>query len=177
MLIADAANGIYSYMPDASWGGGLIANDGEDELRAIYYTNMRVAGQGGVVLGLSNVTVRQSSYMTLTADYNCHLEVYACCRNIDVVNDPATWNNWSTGNGWGSPGGLGGGDCTLIASLTMVANQQRTITGSTLAAVLNSMIQGNPQLFIIRRVDVDWQTISIGGLGLTVDFDLDTPPN
>jgi hypothetical protein len=177
MLPVDSAGGIYSYMPDAGWAGGLIANDGEDELRAIYYTNIRVAGQGGAVLGLSNVTARPSSYLKLTADCYCQIQVYACCRNIDVVNAPATWNNWSTGNAWALPGGLGGGDSTLIGSLTMVANQERTITGPTLAAALNSMIQGNPQLFLIRRVDVDHQTVSIPAMSLVVDFDLNTPPN
>jgi hypothetical protein len=174
-LLADSISGMYSYLPDARWAGGIIANDGEDELRAIYHTNLNIVGQGGVMLGLSNVTIRPSTCMKLTADYDCQIELYVCHRNVDVDNDPASWNEWSEGNAWASPGGLG--DSTLITSLTMQARQEQTITGPAFAGILNGMIQGDPQRFIIRRSDVSGQSVSIPALSLVVEFDVDTPPN
>jgi hypothetical protein len=58
-----------------------------------------------------------------------------------------------------------------------VADQEQIITGPALAGILNGMIQGDPQLFIIRRGDVVYQSVTIPAMNLVVDVDLNTPRN
>lgn len=171
--------GMYSYMPDAHWFGEMIVNDGQDELRAIFLSEIRLDGLGGQVRGLSNVTVRPSSKLRLISDTDCTVEVYACLRELDFEGNYATWNNYKMyppAEPWAQPGGLGQGDSTLVGSVSLEADEVGLLSGPDLTAALNGMVQGLPQAFIIRRTDVDIWTASITG-SLEIEFDLNSPPN
>ena len=173
------AGGMYSYMPDGHWFGEMIVNDGQDELRAIFFSEIRLDGPGGQVRGLSNVTVRPSSRLRLISDTDCTVEVYACLRELDFEGNYATWNNYKMyppAEPWAQAGGLGQGDSTLIGSVALEANEMGILSGPGLTAALNGMAQGLPQAFIIRRTDIDILSASVTG-SLEIEFDLNSPPN
>ena len=87
--------GLFSVLPDSSWAGEFVANNGEDELRSVGYCVFRTGSTPP--LGLTNVTVRSESYMELTAGEDCQLEVRHCLRPLDWENHPPTWNKYNPG--------------------------------------------------------------------------------
>ncbi len=163
--------GLFSMVPDMPWFGGGVANNGTDELRSLGFTNMRTTDVPP--RGLSDVTVRPSSCLQITADTDCTIALYRCLREIDFQDDLPTWNQHhpQAGQAWQQPGGLGGEDSIFIDQITLQANQPANLTGNALAAALQQMIDGQPLVFLCRRMDTSWQTIGFEAT-LTVDFDI-----
>lgn len=168
--------GIFSMLPDTPWLGEHVANNGSDELRALGFAILR----SGIspTLGLTNVTVRVSSELELTADTDCQVQAYHCLRNVDFISDTPTWNEYDpSGSGaWATAGGLGSGDATSIGSLTLTADTAGTLSNAALRSALQNMIDGSEQNLLIRRSDTGNETINITGK-FRVEFDLDSPPN
>ncbi len=169
------AVGIFSIVPDTPWVGGAIANNGVDELRTIGFAVIRT--EDTPAKGLTEVTVRSSSKLELTADLDCTVQVYHCLRPIEFITNRPTWNKYDPGGGsWSSPGGTGSGDATLIGSVSLTANTPGTVSGAGLTSALQAMIDGAEQNFLARRSDTGALTPQLTGT-LTVDFEIDTPPN
>ncbi|MFB3894423.1 MAG: hypothetical protein ACE15C_20675 [Phycisphaerae bacterium] len=171
------AAGLFSPMPDASWIGDAIANNGTDELRSAGFAIIRQP-TGGETLGLANVTVRSSSSLQITADADCTVEIWRCLRPMDFIADPPTWNEYAplSSLAWSQAGGLGTGDATIIGSIELEAGVPGSLSNSALTAALRAMADGEEPNFIIRRADTGGATVAIGGQ-LTVEFDLEGPPN
>ena len=170
------ADGIFSAMPDTPWIGEIIANSGSAECRSIGFIMFRDADQPPH--GLTNVQVRSTSCVTLTADTNCTVALYRCLRPVSYVSGRATWNKYlpQQNLSWSSPGGIGGGDADFLGTAALSANVPGQIGGSAVAAALGAMISGQPPGFLVRRVDQGGATISIAGSAV-VEFDLVSPPN
>ncbi|GAH27068.1 unnamed protein product [marine sediment metagenome] len=168
--------GLFSPLPETPWIGDTIANNGTDELRSTGYAVIR--DDQSPPLGLTNLTIRSSGYLELTADANCTVEVYHCLRHLEFADDPPTWNEYdpSASAAWSTPGGTGNGDATLIGSINLTANVPGSLSGADLTGVLQSMIDGGEQNFLVRRSDTGAATITLSGK-LVVDFDLNSPPN
>ncbi len=168
--------GLFSPAPDTPWTGGGIANDGADELRAVADILSRILP--AEPRGLTGVTVRSSSFIELTAEDDCTAKIYHCLRAIDFVDDEPTWNDYApiAGKSWGTAGGLGGGDATLIGSITLLAGQPNTLSSSGLTSALQNIVNGAEQNFIVTRVDTGPFGIAIEGRAV-IDFDLHSPPN
>ncbi len=168
--------GIFSILTDTPWLGEYIANNGSDELRALGFAIL--TSGSNPALGLTNVTVRNSSELEITADVDCQVQVYHCLRNVDFITNLPTWNEYdpSNSNAWTTPGGLGGGDATSIGSLTLTADVPTTLSNAALQSALQTMVDGGVQNFIVRRTDTGNETINITGQ-LRVEFDLNSPPN
>ena len=164
--------GIFSILPDSRWMGGIIGNNGGDECRQVCEISLQTAS-GGHTLGPGNVIVRPSSTIAITTDTACTVEVYRCLRDIDSANDGPTWNKFrpDAGIAWGQPGGLGAGDAELIGVLDCTSNQPAILSGQAVAAALQAMIGGQPQIVTVRRSDSGYETIAVSG-ELTVEFDL-----
>ncbi len=171
-------SGIYSELPDASWPTSQIYHSDAEEFRNVGFAVL--AGQKeSQAVGLANVTVRSSSSVSITVDTDCTVQLYHCLRTIDFINDPPSWNQYApVGNhSWASPGGTGNGDVTSIGSVSLTANTPGTISGSNLTAALQAMVDGSEQNFLLRRSDTGDETITITAASLTVEFDLESPPN
>ena len=170
------AGGLFSVLPDTPWITDAIANNGTNELRAVGYAVIRTGETPD--RGLVNATVRSSSYLQLTADVDCSVEVYRCLRTIDFANDPPTWNEYdpSASAAWATPGGTGSGDSVFIGSMSLTADVPSQLSTSALASALQAMVGGAEQNFLIRRSDTGPETISIE-VTLVVEFDLNSPPN
>jgi len=168
--------GIFSQLPNTSWVGDSIANNGQHELRTIGFVIARTADSPP--LGLTNVAVRSSARIELTADTTCQVEVYHCLRAIDFVEDRPTWNEYDPGESlaWTSPGGIGDGDASFIGSLDLEADVTSQLSNAALTAAVQDMIDGSEQNFLVRRSDTGNETIVISGT-LVVEFDLNSPPN
>ena len=174
--------GILSILPDTPWLGEGIANNGTDELRNIGYAILRT--NHSPPRGLLNVEVRPSSYLELEADRDSTVEVYHCLRAIDFVghypaSTPPTWNAYNggtEGGPWQIPGGLGVDDTTYIGSLSLTAEQPQTLSSAALRSALQNMVDGAELNFLIRRADTGPPTIIVRG-AVTIEFDLDSPPN
>ena len=168
--------GLLSILPGTPWIGGSIANNGTDELRASGFALIRTADDPP--LGIVGATVRPATAIAVTADTACQVEVYHVLRAIDFVADPPTWNQYdpSAAAAWASPGGAGAGDATLLGSLSLSAGVPGSLSGSAVAAAVQAMIDGAEQSFLIRRSDTGYETIAVTA-ELTVEFDLDSPPN
>lgn len=168
--------GIFSPLPDTPWIGELIANNGTQELRSI--GNAVVRSNESPPRGLQNATVRSSSYLELTADTDCTAEVYRCLRDIDLANDAPSWNEYApiASAAWATPGGTGSGDATLIGSINLTAYETGSLSNAALTTTLQAILDGAEPYFLVRRSDTGSATISITG-SVTIEFDLDTPPN
>jgi len=116
--------------------------------------------------------------MVITTDTDCTVEAYRCKRPIDFVTDPPTWNEYdpSASAGWATPGGTGAADAVLIGSVTLTANAPGSISNTALQSALQAMVDGAEQNFLLRRSDTGVETIAITA-SLTVEFDLNSPPN
>ncbi|MDY6913367.1 MAG: hypothetical protein SVT52_02770 [Planctomycetota bacterium] len=170
------AAGLFSPLSDTPWIGETIANNGANELRSLGFAILRTDEESP--LGLADVTVRASSFLELTADVDCTVEVYHCLRPVDFSGSPPTWNEYNpaASAAWASPGGTGQGDSTLIGSIGLSAGLPGSLSNSALAAALQAMVDGDEQNVLIRRGDTGWQTIAVTGR-LVIEFDLDSPPN
>ena len=168
--------GLFSPAPDTPWTGGGIANNGTDELRAVCDILSRL--DTAEPRGLTGVTVLSSSFLEITAEDDCTANVYHCLRAIDFVDDEPTWNQYApiAGRSWGTPGGLGGGDATLIGSISLQAGQPNTLSSGGLTSALQNIVNGAEQNFIVTRTDTGNFGIAIEGRTV-IDFDLHTPPN
>ena len=168
--------GIFSLLPDNAWGGEAIANNGSAEVRSLGFallTNFaRTTGLTG------NLTIRSSSKIEIWTDWDCTVGIYHCLRPIDWFEHWPTWNEYQiTKHSWASPGGLGGGDSTYIGSVSAVEDEWVSFSGAGLASALQAMVDGAEQNFLVRRADsADSWTVDVLGR-LTIEFDLDTPPN
>jgi hypothetical protein len=170
------SGGLFSPLPDTPWFGGAIANNGTSELRTVGFAVLRYGDSPR--LGLGGVTVRASSCVELTADTTCSAEVRHCLRPIDYLNDFPSWNRYLPNESlaWGTPGGMGSGDSTLVGSLNLVQNTPVQLSGVAVAAALQAMVDGAEQNIMVRRLDSGSQTVQISGR-LVVEFDLVSPPN
>jgi hypothetical protein len=168
--------GIISMYPNTPWVGVSIANNGIDELRSVGFAVIRTTDEPP--LGLTNVTVRATTRIELTADTDCQVEIYHCLRPIDFPSDPPTWNEYdpSESEPWSAPGGTGEGDAEFIGSLSLIANVAGQLSNAALADAVQAMIDGAEQDFLLRRLDTGYETIGISG-ELILEFDLDSPPN
>ncbi len=167
------AAGIFSPLPNTPWLTAAIANNGADELRALGYAVVRIVENPP--RGPANFTARSSSRLEITADTDCSVGVYHCLRPVDFIENLPTWNSYGSGS-WASPGGLGSGDSTYIGSIGLTAYIPGSLSGSALAGALTAMATGAAQNFLVRRSDTDTDTIVISGQ-LTIEFDLNSPPN
>ncbi|MHC4981555.1 MAG: hypothetical protein ACYTF6_00090 [Planctomycetota bacterium] len=170
------AGGLFSILPDTPWITDAIANNGADELRTVGYAVIRTGESPQ--RGLANATLRPSSYLQITADVDCSVEIYRCLRSIDFINDPPTWNEYdpSASGAWATPGGTGSGDAVLIGSMALTADVPGQLSTSALASALQAMVDGAEQNYLLRRSDTGPETITIEGV-LVVKFDLNSPPN
>ncbi len=170
------SGGLFSMLPDTPWFGGSIANNGSSELRTIGFAVMRDSGQPPS--GLSNVTVRPSSYLQITSDQTCSAAVSQCLRSIDFTNDVPSWNKYRPGAGlaWGAPGGTGSGDSAALGTMALSQGTPAQLGGSAVAAALQTMVDGAPQNFLLQRTDSGPQTVNVSGQ-LVIEFDLIGPPN
>jgi hypothetical protein len=169
-------SGLFSILPDSSWLGEFIANNGDDELRNVGYGFLTIPGSSPT-LGIANATVL-SGYIEVAADGDCTAEVHHCLRPIDRVNLLASWNEYdqTLGGSWGTPGGIGSGDSTSIGSVALTAGVPGRITGGGVTSALQAMVNGAEQNFLIRRGDTGWETIHVSATA-AIEFDLNAPPN
>ena len=170
------AAGIFSVAPDTPWVGEIITNNGDDELRTLGFAAIRTSETPA--RGLTNVTVRSGSFIRITVDTDCTVDVYRCLREIDFDTNRPTWNEYDPdGSGaWASPGGLGAGDSTSIGSIELTADTPGDLSGAGLTSALQAMIDGVEQNFLVRRQDEGPFAVGIES-SLFIEFDLDTPPN
>jgi hypothetical protein len=170
------AAGIFSPMPDTPWIGEAIANNGTQELRSLGFAVIRTGETPP--RGLTDVLVRAGSFLEVTADTDCTVQVYRCLRGLEFVADPPTWNEYDPGSSlaWSAPGATGGGDSTLLGSIDLTADEPGTLSGQAVTAALQAMIDGAEQNFLLRRSDTGYQTITVTGRAV-IEFDLNSPPN
>ena len=170
------ATGLFSPLPDTPWIGELIANNGAQELRTLGMAILRTVDDPP--RGLCGVMARESCSLAVTADADCQVEVYRCKRTVDFVTDRPTWNEYdpSASAAWASPGGAGADDAAWIGSVSLTAGVPGYLTGAALAEAVQAMVDGAEQNFLLRRADTGYETITLTA-ELTVEFDLDSPPN
>jgi len=168
--------GLFSVLPDAPWIGEMIANNGANELRTLGYAVIRTDEESP--RGLTNATARAATHLDIVTSHDCTVEIYHCLRPIDFLNDPPTWNRYApNANGyWTAPGGTGSGDAVCLGTLSLQANQSGSLCCAQLTAAVQNMIDGAEQCFLIRRSDTGYPTIMVAA-ALTVEFDLQSPPN
>jgi len=170
------SGGIFSMLPNTPWIGDCIANNGADELRSIGLVLARTADSPA--RGLVAVTALPATRIDVTADTDCTVELYRCCRAIDFTADPPTWNEYdpSASSAWTAPGGAGAGDAVFIGSLALTANVTGQLSNAALVAAVQALIDGAEQNILIRRADTGSQTIGVAA-ELVVAFEVDSPPN
>ncbi|MCJ7544570.1 MAG: hypothetical protein MUP47_08435 [Phycisphaerae bacterium] len=169
-------SGLFSLVPDTPWTAGLVAHTITGELRNVGYAVFR--GDQSPPWGLTNITVRPSSFLEVTADADCTVEVFHCLRPMDFWNWPATWNEYNPGtsSAWASPGGTGLGDSVSLGTVELEADVPGQITGSAVLGGFQAIADGQQQNFLIRRVDVEWLSVAVAARAV-VEFDLSAPPN
>jgi hypothetical protein len=169
--------GIFSILPDAPWLSEAVANNGSDEVRNVGFAQIYCGDPE--VMGLTNATARGGSFVQLTVNHACTVELYRCHRPVRFVEWPPTWNEYDPGESlaWASPGGLGSADATYIGSAALAAGLPGTISGQGLTAALQAIVDGAQPNFLIRRSDTGDETVLITSASVTVEFDLDAPPN
>ncbi len=170
------AAGILSVLPDTPWITEQLGNSASGELRQIGF--VKIQDESTPIKGLSNVTVRSSSYFEITADYDCNVELYRCLRPIDYIDEPPTWNEYDPPDdlAWDTAGGTGANDAVYIGSLSLTADEPNTLSNSAFATALQAMVDGAEKNFLVRRSDTGPEGVRISS-GVVVDFDLNTPPN
>lgn len=170
------AGGLFSILLDTPWIGEHIAHTTGGELRSVGFALLRAGSNP--TLGLTDVTIRTGSELEITAAEDCSVEVYHCKRPIDFTGAPPTWNEYdpNANSAWETPGGPGTDDATYIGAMPLAGETPGTLSGATLRGVLQTMVDGGQQNFLVRRSDSGSETIFISGR-LRVEFDLDTPLN
>jgi hypothetical protein len=169
--------GLFSLLPDAPWIGMTVANSGAAELRAVAAVLLSTGDSSP--RGLTGVRARSASFIELTADCDCTLELYRCLRDVAPWSDPPTWNEYAPASslGWQSPGALGAQDAQLVGTLDLLAGTPGRLSSESLRAAIDCMIDGAPQRWLLRRADTGYETITITGGLVVVEFDLACPPN
>lgn len=169
-------SGLFSLAPDTPWTAGMVAHTEVGELRNVGYAVFR--GGQSPPWGLTNLTVRSSSFLEVTADTDCTVEVFHCLRPIDFEDWGATWNEYNPGtsSAWATPGGTGPGDSVSLGTVALQADVPGQITGSALAEGFQAIADGAEQNFLIRRVDIELWTVAVEAR-VVVEFDLHSPPN
>jgi len=171
--------GIISTMPNTSWVGRTIANNGSAECRCIGFAIFFTADTPAQ--GLQNVTVRSSSRIYVKADTACDVEIYRCKRPINFTTNRPTWNEYDPDAelAWDTAGCSGAPDRALIGSMSLAAGVENSITGATVASELQAIIDGAEQNLMIRRSDegVETVTLDLYANRVVVEFDVDVPPN
>jgi len=164
--------GIFSMLPDTTWIGQAVANNGVVDLRSLGFCI--ISTDDSPARGLVDVTVRSGSFLTITADRACTIEARGCLRQIAWQSDKPTWNKYApnANKAWDSPGALGAGDSTAIGSVALTADQPGTISGPALVSALQAMIDGGEPNFLLRRTDTGPTTVNVTA-EVTVEFDLD----
>jgi hypothetical protein len=170
------AAGLYSPLPDTPWAGYLLGNTGAHEVRCAGWAVIRTGTTPD--LGVTDATVRSSTYLQITADTDCTVEVYRCLRALEFAEDPPTWNEYdpSESAAWSAPGGTGEGDASLIGSVELTADEPGALSGEALADAVQAMVNGAEQNFLLRRSDTGSETIAVEAR-LVVEFDLNGPPS
>lgn len=170
------AAGILSLLPDATWMVEAIANNGADELRSLGFFTPQSGDSP--TLGLTQLTVRPSSRIEITADLGCDIQLSHILRPVDFVDDRPTWNSYSAGNGlnWSLAGALGEGDARFMGSAPLAAQTPVQITGPDVTSALQAIADGQVPNFLVRRSDTGDETVQISGKAI-IEFDLDIPPN
>jgi len=168
--------GMHSQFPDTPWWGGVIANDGADECRLLGHAYIRTAD--APPRGLADLTVLEGSYIDLLVDFGCSVEVRACLRDVEFVEDPPTWNQYDPSEAayWATPGGGGGADSQAIATVFCPLGEWTRISGAAVASAVQGMIDGGPLVFLVRRANSGLEAIGVQAR-LGVRFELDAPPN
>jgi len=168
--------GILSVLPDTPWIGEGISNNGVDELRSLGFAVIRTGDSPPQ--GLINVAPRSSSYIELTAEADCTVEVYHCLRPLDFVSDPPTWNEYDpdASAAWSTPGGLGSGEATAIGTMNLTAETPGRLSNAALTSALQAMVDGAQPHFLLRRADTGSLTVAVTG-SVSIEFDIDSPPN
>lgn len=169
------SGGIFSAVPDESWASNMLYNYQGDELRCVAFVDFN--GMGSPALGPTNITVRSSSKLSITASGNCSVSIYQCHQAIDFLHAPPSWDyvNTLTNTPW--PGGSGAiGDSTLVGSISCTANVAANFTGSGAAQLFQLMANGGANNILLRRTDTNSEPVTIT-VSATIDFDLNSPPN
>lgn len=170
--------GIFSILPDTPWIGGVLANNGTHEVRSIGHAYLR--RWEDPLSGLGNVRVLASSRVNLRSQRACGVAVYQLDKTISWTEQPPTWSH-NPPDDWDSPGGLGGG-ATYMGSAGLALDVPSgqfiaSISGGSVAAGLQAIVDGARQNFIARRTDTsDPITAELWG-SLEIEFELNTPSN
>lgn len=169
------AGGLFSLLPDSSWFGGAVANNGSAELRTVGFSLPRT---GNEPQGLTAVNVRPSSRIEIIADLNCQVQIFRCKRAVDFYSDLPTWKQYAPAANlsWSQSGGTGGDDASEIGTLAMQEGQWSSLSGELVTQAMQSMIDGQPPNLLVRRSDIGGETVSLEML-LVIEFDLASPPN
>lgn len=170
--------GLFSILPDMPWAGGMVANNGVDELRSCGFAIFHARSAGGHDIGLRDIEVLPTSRIEITTDVDCRLAVYRCLRPMNSLPDGPTWNQYrpSTDDAWEQPGGLGTADAVVLGQAEATAGMATAVSGPAVAAALEVMADGGEPNFTIRRLDNGPQTVGLS-VCLVVEFDLKSPPN
>jgi len=171
------AAGIFSPLPTTPWLSEAIANNGVHELRNLGFAFLQDRSHSPV-RGITDVEVRVSSSIQITADYDCSADLYRCHAALEFVDDPPTWNQSdpSESVAWSSPGATGAGDATCLGSLNLTADVPASLSNAAVKTALQAIVDGAEQNFLIRRSDTGPETIRVTGK-LVIEFDLNCPPN
>ena len=165
-------SGIFSPMPDTPWIPNAVANNGNDELRALGYAV--VSNDETPPRCLTDVAVRSSTSLTITAGLGCTIEARHCLRDIPWTTALPTWNEYDTAASlaWNAPGGAGQGDSAYLGSVALQAGVPGVISTSSLAAAVQEMVDGGLPYFLFRQTNSSPMTAGIAA-ELTVEFDLE----
>ena len=168
-------DGICSFAPDTPWYGDIVANDGADEVRILGYSILRT--EEALPRGLVGVTMLPASWIDVRADEPCTLELYASIRPVGFVTNPPTWNHYDPAGGrsWTIAGGCSGADSVPMGSVQCVPDQWVRLSGPGVAAGLQGMADGGPQVFIARRADPSYEAVFVESQ-LGAVFELNGPP-
>ena len=168
--------GMHSQFPDTPWWGGIIANNGGDEVRGLGHAYIRTADTPP--RGLVDLTVAEGSYIDLLVDFGCSVEVRACLRDVDLGGDPPSWNEYdpSAAADWATPGGGGSADSQAIGTVFCPQGEWTRISGAAVASAVQAMVDGAPLVFLVRRANSGPEAIEVQAR-LGVRFELDAPPN
>lgn len=116
-------------------------------------TLIKFSGLSNIPAGSTINSATLSIYIveSSASDASYQIGAYRLLRNW--VEAEATWNSYSTGNDWATPGATGSGDCSASAGGTVVVGTSATtyqdITG--LAADVQAMIDGANYGWLLRK--------------------------
>lgn len=146
--------------------GGVLANNGHHELRAIGCVRPDSAARNAL-----QAPEVSAGYLQLTVDRDCLVEAYLCHRPLAPTQEPPTWQQFlpRADEAWQQPGGLGEKDARAICALRLTADCPGWSTGKALVALLAKLARGQTANLIFRRADDGPHIVSLSGLvGLEV---------